>query len=440
MLRNFLVFFLLLLPRASQGQSLEVRMDSLFDAENNASAPGVAVVIVRGDSIHFAKGYGIADLEHNIPITPNTVFMAASVSKQFTAYGMALLSKQDKISIQDTVTKYVPELQSLDSPITIEHLIHHTSGLKDEFSLLALAGYRMDDVITKEDILRLIFHQTDLNFESGTRYSYSNSGYTLLAEIIERISQQSFRSWMHQHVFQPLGMNDSHFRSSLGEVTPNIASGYITSDDGYKAQRVNYASVGASGLYTTALDLGRWLIALKNGEIGGIETRDLAQTRGVLSNGDTLNYAYGLSYGRFRGTPSIGHSGSHRGYRTWAGRFPDHDLGIVVLANLEELNPSLLAQKIASLFIEEKSLYPYEGTYYSTELNSTISITLESDTLRVHSRRGNLATLSRSGHNSFTSDIWYLSSLEFDRDANVVSGVHVSSGRSKNIWFQKLDP
>ncbi len=421
------------------GQSLETHVHSLFSSLDQPNTPGTAVVIVHGDSIHFAKGYGTADLEHNIPITPNTIFMGASVSKQFTAYGIALLAIQGKISLDDPVTDYIPELPPFTPPITIRHLVHHTSGLRDEFSLLALAGYRMDDVITKDNILHLLYRQNELNFDPGQRYMYSNSGYTLMAEIIERVSGQSFDDWMRDNFFLPLGMKNSQFRSNHGQITENVASGYVTASDGYKAQRINYSSVGASGLYTTALDLGRWLTALTQGEIGGIPTRELAHSRGILSNGDTLNYAFGLRYGRFRGTQFIGHSGSHRGFRAWAGRFPDHDLGIVVLGNLEEFNPSNMALKIATFFIEEKSLNVYEGRYHNHELGSTIYLSIESDTLRVHSRRGELATLSRTGRDSFSSDTWYLSSFEFQRENDRLTGVHISSGRSQDIWFEKID-
>ena len=438
MLRKFFALCLLMSAWPAFGQSLEAHMDSLFALMDHTDTPGAAVAIVRGDSVQFAKGYGIADLEHDIPVTPNTVFMAASVSKQFTAYGIALLANQGKISLDDPVTDYIPELPNFQYPMTIRHLVHHTSGLRDEFSLLALAGYRMDDVITKDDILRLIYQQKDLNFDPGERYMYSNSGYTLMAEIITRVSGQSFRDWMHENLFRPLGMASSQFRSERGQTIENVASGYITASDGYKAQRVNYSSVGASGLYTTALDLGRWLIALKRGDVGGIETRDLAHSRGILSDGDTLTYAFGIRYGWFRGTRSIGHSGSHRGYRTWAGRFPEYDLGIAVLGNLEEFNPSNMAQKIAAFFIEEKNLDAYKGTYHSRELGSTIYISVRSDTLRVRSRRGELATLSRTGRDSFSSDTWYMNSFEFKREGDSLTGVHISSGRSQDVWFEKI--
>ncbi len=439
MLRNILILCLLSLTWTASGQSLENSVDSLFSSIDQPDTPGAAIAIIRGDSIYLAKGYGMADLEHNIPVTASTVFMAASVSKQFTAYGIALLAIRGEISLQDPVTDYIPELTRFNSPITIQHLVHHTSGLRDEFNLLALAGYRMDDRITRADVLRLLYQQRTLNFDPGTQYLYSNSGYTLMAEIIKRVSRQSFSDWTRENLFHPLGMANSYFRGIPGQVTRNVASGYVTTPEGYKAQRVNYSSVGASGLYTTALDLGQWLIALKNGDLGGAETRDLVHTRGVLASGDTLNYAFGLTYGRFRGTQSIGHSGSHRGYRAWAGRFPDHDLAIVVLGNLEEFNPSEMAHKVAALFVKETSLYAYEGTYHSRELGSTVYISLVSDTLRVHSSRGRLATLSRKAQDSFASDTWYLSSLQFKRESSRLTGFSVSSRRSQDVWFEKLD-
>lgn len=439
MLRKILILCFLTSGHLALGQSLETQVDSLFSSMDKPDVPGAAVVIMRGDSVHFAKGYGIANLEYNIPITPETVFLVASVSKQFTAYGIALLEAHGEISLNAPVTDYIPELHAFTPPITIRHLVHHTSGLRDEFALLSLAGYRMDDVITKDDILRLIYRQRALNFDPGTEYQYSNSGYTLMAEIIERVSGQSFSDWTRDSLFLPLGMTKSHFRSEHGKVIPDVASGYITAPNGYKAQRVNYSSVGASGLYTTALDLGKWLAALKHGTIGGEKTRDLAHTRGVLTNGDTLTYAFGLTHGQFRGTRSIGHSGSHRGFRAWAGRFPEYDLGIVVLGNLEEFNPSNMAMNVAALFIDDKHLNAYEGTYYSEELGSTLYITMEADTLRLHSRRGRLATLSRTGLNSFYSDAWYLSALEFKQEGDSLVGFSASSGRTQEVWFKKMN-
>ena len=440
MVRKFLFLCALTAAMPAAGQSLHDRIDAIFAPWDQPDKPGAAVVVTRGDAIIHARGYGVAQLEYGIPITPSTVFMVASVSKQFTAYGIALLSLQGAIDLDAPVRKYVPELHEYAMPITVRQLVHHTSGLRDEFGLLAMAGYRMDDVITKDDILRLILRQRHLNFEPGSQYLYSNSGYTLMAEIIERVTGQSFREWTRTTLFDALGMKDSHFRDDHTSVIPNLAQGYITSGDSYENQLVNYSSVGASGLYTTALDLARWLTNLDEGFIGGPEARSLAHTRGVLSDGDTLDYAFGLSVGQFRGTRKVGHSGSHRSYRAWAGRFPEYDLGIVILSNLEEFNPSQVAEQVAAWFIDDHGLSEFAGVYYSGELDTRFTLTLRNDSLRLGTQRGFETTLQRSGLNSFNSPVWYLSEVKFKREEGRIAGLYVSYGRTRDVWFGRLDP
>jgi len=415
-------------------------VDDLFAAWDRPDSPGAAVVISRGDSVFYARGYGAAQLDYGVPITPRTVFMVASVSKQFTAYSIALLAMQGKVDLDAPVRRYLPELHEYAMPITVRQLIHHTSGLRDEFGLLAMAGYRMDDVITKDDILRLIYRQRKLNFEPGSEYLYSNSGYTLLAEITERITGQSFSAWTRAMIFEPLGMHDSHFRDDHSTVIAGLAQGYVTSGDSYRMQLVNYASVGASGLYTTAPDLARWLQYLGDDSAEGSDIRSLVHTRGALANGDTLDYAFGLAHGQFRGARRIGHSGSHRGFLTWAGRFPDHDLSIVILSNLEEFNPSDMANQVAALFIEDESLVNFEGVYYSGELDTRYTLSVREDSLRLQTARGLETTLRRTGLNTFVSPTWYLSEISFSREDSRITGLSVSYSRTRDVRFARLDP
>ena len=440
MVRKIFILFVLTCTTPAFGQPSHYSIDALFAPWDTPDTPGAALVITLGDSIYHARGYGVAQLEYGVPITPTTVFLVASVSKQFTAYAVALLAVQGALRLDDPVRKFVPELHETTPPITIRQLVHHTSGLRDEFGLLALAGYRMDDVITKDNILRLAYRQRKLNFDPGAEYLYSNTGYTLLAEITERVTDETFSDWTRKNIFVPLGMSESHFRDDHTSIVQNGAQGYLTSDVGYKAQLVNYASVGASGLYTTALDLAKWLQNLKHGTIGGETVRSLVHERGVLSNGDTLSYAFGLRHGQFRGTPRVGHSGSHRGFRTWAGRFPAHDLGIIVLSNLEEFNPSAMALKVAGLFVEDEGLAALEGTYYSEETDATFTVTLSTDTLRLRTHRGFEAVLERTGMDSFSSDTWFLTQLTFKRDAKGIRGFEASSSRIRGVWFSRLDP
>ena len=440
MVRKILLLCAAMCTAQASGQSLEDRVDDLFAAWDRPDSPGAVIVISRGDSVFYARGYGAAQLDYGVPITPRTVFMVASVSKQFTAYSIALLALQGKVDLDAPVRRYVPELHEYAMPITVRQLIHHTSGLRDEFGLLAMAGYRMDDVITKDDILRLIYRQRKLNFEPGSEYLYSNSGYTLLAEITERVTGQSFNEWTRATVFEPLGMHDSHFRDDHSTVIADLAQGYVTSGDDYKMQLVNYASVGASGLYTTALDLALWLQHLGDAAAEGRKIRSLVHTRGILANGDTLDYAFGLAHGQFRGTRRIGHSGSHRGFLTWAGRFPDHDLGIVILSNLEEFNPSDMTNQVAALFIEDETLVDFDGVYYSGELDTRYTLSVREDSLRLQTARGIETTLRRTGRNTFVSPVWYLSEISFKRENGRIAGLSVSYGRTRDVWFTRLDP
>lgn len=440
MVRKILLLCAAIWALPAAGQSVQNRVDNLFATWDRPDTPGAVIVITRSDTIFYARGYGMAQLDYGVPITPSTVFMVASVSKQFTAYGIALLALQGAVDLDASVRTYVPELHEYSMPITVRQLVHHISGLRDEFGLLAMAGYRMDDVITKDDILRLVYRQRNLNFEPGSEYLYSNSGYTLMAEITERVTGQSFRQWTQTNLFDPLGMQDTHFRDDHTTVIRNLAQGYLSDGDSYKMQLVNYASVGASGLYTTALDLAKWLKNLNHGTIGGDPALQLVHSRGVLTSGDTLDYAFGLSLGQLRGTRRVGHSGSHRSFRTWAGRYPEHDLGIVILSNLEEFNPSAMADQVAALFIADRTLTDYEGVYYSGELDTRYTLAVRDDTLRLHTLRGSEIPLNRAGSDSFRSSVWFLSEIDFKREQGRISGLSVSYGRAREIWFNRLDP
>ena len=439
MVRKIILLCGLLTAIPAQAQTLQHRIDSLFAPWNHPDKPGAAVVLMRGDSLLHAAGYGAAHLEYDVPITPSTVFMVASVSKQFTAYAIAMLAAEGALSLDDAVRSHVPELHAFEPPVTIRQLIHHTSGLRDEFALLAMAGYKMDDVITKDDILRLAYRQRNLNFEPGTEYLYSNTGYTLLAEIVERVTGITFSDWTQEHLFDPLQMHQTHFRNDHSTVVADLAQGYYLSDSTYKAQWVNYSSVGASGLYTTALDLARWLQNLNEGTVGSAAAA-MVHERGVLAGGDTIAYAFGLSHDQFRGTRTIGHSGSHRGYRAWAGRVPAYDLSVAVLGNLEEFNPSEMAYSVLGLVIDDVNLADYAGSYYSAELDMMYTVTAVADGLRLRSRRGDTIHLSRTGMDEFSSETWYMSTVGFKREDGRVAGFDVSSRRASQTWFSRLDP
>ena len=414
-------------------------IDTLFAEWDKPDSPGAALVVMRGNEIIYEKGYGSANLEYGLPITPRSVFLVASVSKQFTAFAIAMLAEQGTLSLDDDIRKHVPEMHDFGTPITLRHLIHHTSGLRDEFDLLGMAGWRMDDVITKEMILHLAYRQRALNFEPGSEYSYCNTGYTLLAETVERVTGQSFRAWTTKNLFEPLGMAQSHFHDDYRMVVPDRVQGYVKDGDGFKKEVYSYQSVGASGLFTTAEDLAKWVRNFEDGTVGGPAVLEQVHERGILTNGDTLSYAFGLGHGTYKGHRRISHSGWHRGFRTYLLRFPDDDLAFILLGNLESFNPVEKTLQIADLYFAPPpdKLAEYTGDYYSEELDTTYTLAVEDDRLVLHHRRNDAATLAFDGPDQFTTTAWYFDKLVFSREDDTVTGFKASTDRARNVRFVK---
>ncbi len=335
--------------------NLSQKVDQLFAAWDRDSTPGAAVAVVRDGEIVHTGGYGLAQLEYDIPIDQSSVFHVASVSKQFTAFAVLMLAAQGRLSLGDDIRTYLPDLHDYGHTITIRHLLHHSSGLRDQWSLLTMAGWRMDDVITRDQILRLVERQRELNFDPGTEYLYTNTGFTLLAEIVARVTGQSFRSWTEQHIFAPLGMENTHFHDDHQTVVPNRAYSYqFNPAGGFKKAVLSYANVGATSLFTTLEDLVKWAVNFETGEVGGPDIIRQMRTRGVLNSGDTLDYAMGQAIGSYRGLLALYHAGADAGYRAYLLRFPYHRLSVVLMANLASIDAGRLARQVAELFLENE--------------------------------------------------------------------------------------
>lgn len=348
---------LLATPRTNGAQpssdALARRVDSLFSFYARTDAPGLAVAAVRDGQIVLARGYGLADLEHRIPITPSTVFDVASVSKQFAGLAIAMLVEQGKVRLADDVRRYIPELPDMGRPITIDHLVHHTSGLRDWPGTLAVAGWRFDDVISFDQILRMARYQRTLNFVPGSEYTYSNTGYNLLAEVVQRVTGQSFRQWTHEQLFVPLGMQRTVFRDDHTMVIPDRAFGYARASDGsWRATTNNLTALGSSSMMSTVEDLARWVINFDSARVAGPTALAMARTRGVLNDGRTIPYAFGVSHGEHRGAPTVGHSGSWASFATYVVHFPAQRAGVVVLANSPMVNASRAAFQVADVLLE----------------------------------------------------------------------------------------
>lgn len=333
-------------------RDIAARVDSLFAPHNRTDAPGLAVAVVRDGRMIFAKGYGMADLEHRVPITPATVFDVASVSKQFAGMAIAMLADQGKLRLDDDVRRYIPEMADMGHPITINHLVHHTSGLRDWPGTLGVAGWRMDDVISFDQILTMAIHQRTLNFVPGAEYTYSNTGYNLLAEVVQRVTGKSFRAWTEENLFAPLGMRRSVFRDDHALVVADRAFGYARAADGsWRHTTNNLTALGSSSLLSTVEDLARWVVNFDSARVGGARALAMTRTRGVLNDGSTIPYAFGVSHGEYRGAPTVAHSGSWASFVSYLVHFPQQRLGVVVLANTPAVNASRSAFQVADIFL-----------------------------------------------------------------------------------------
>jgi CubicO group peptidase (beta-lactamase class C family) len=351
---------------AQNPQSAETtssRVDAVFKKMDSTVSPGCALSVMKDGKIIYERGYGMADLDHNIPITPGTVFHVASMSKQFTAASIILLAQQGKLSLDDPVRKYIPELPDFGTPITIRQLIHHTSGLRDQWSLLGLDGWRYSlDLITDDDVLYVISHQKELNYPPGTKELYSNTGYTLLAQIVKRLSRESFRDFTSAHIFQPLNMPSTHFRDDHAEIVKNIAYGYEPSKDTYRISITNFDTVGATSLMTTVQDLAHWDENFYDPRVGGQALINQLLERGKLNNGEQIDYASGLVIGTYRGLKTVDHAGADAGYRSDMIRFPDQHFSSACLCNLATANPSELNRKVADIYMA-KEMKPAEPAH-----------------------------------------------------------------------------
>lgn len=319
--------------------------DAIFARYNKVDSPGCSVAVVRAGKIDFARGYGMADLDHDIALSPRSVFHVASLSKQFTAMSVVLLAADGKLSLDDPVRKHLPAVP--DFGITLRHLLHHSSGLRDQWSLLNLAGWRLsEDVVRDEDVMDLVGRMRELNFKPGERYLYSNTGYTLLAQVVRRVSGQTLREFTRARIFEPLGMNDTHFRDDHQETVKGMAYGYTPSPGGFRQSIPHYDTVGASSLLTTVEDLAKW-----DATFDRFGAKLLEKTR--LTSGAEIPYRFGLLDDKWRGTRSIEHAGADAGYRAHYLRLPEHALSVICLCNTTA-NPSQLVREVAAKWLDGK--------------------------------------------------------------------------------------
>ena len=299
-----------------------------------APAPGCAAAVSLSGETVFEKAFGLADLEHDVPNTPQTIFESGSVAKQFTAAAIVLLQQDGKLSLDDPVRKYIPELPDYGSPLTIRHLLNHTSGIRDWGTVMSLTGAgRGDRVISQDLALDVITHQRALDFTPGSEYSYSNSGYNLVAIIVERVSKQKFATFLDERLFKPLGMKNSSLRDDYQRIVPGRAQAYARQGNGPWRLNMPFMNVyGNGGLLTTVGDWMKWNAMLDSKSLGA-PLVDALETRGVLNDGRKISYALGLTVDTYKGLKDVSHGGATAGYQTFLARYPDNKVSVAVMCN-----------------------------------------------------------------------------------------------------------
>lgn len=535
-------------PGALAEDSFASRIDGIFSEWNRADSPGCSLSVIKDGKIVYEKGYGLANLEYGIPITPKTLFHVASVSKQFTAFAILLLEREGKLSLDDDIRKYLPYVPDFGRTVTIRNLLNHTGGLRDQWDLTSIAGWADEDVITQEQIERILSRQRELNFIPGDRHLYSNSGYTLLANIVEKVSGQPFCAYTKAHIFEPLGMKSSFFRLDQDMIIRDRSYSYAKDASGiFKNSILSYANVGATSLFSSASDMALWMDNFFTGKVGGREVIKEMTTQGILNDGKKISYCCGVVADEYRGLRRINHSGADAGYRSYVGVFPEEKLGIAVLCNLGPMSPDKLAMKVAELYLgsrmkkvveygkgsrvklqpgdlkkfegkyetdslgvfsaevkgdklmlnspligeaeliplsgksfyvegrnmpvtfkedstghvigciinegsesameasavhtldlTEKDLRGYEGRYYSTELETLYTVTVEKGKLTLTNIHTGTLGLDASAKDRFCDDASGMMKILFERDGTgAVTGLRWSAWRSKNILFKK---
>ncbi len=459
------IFALLLCvgPTAQQ-HSAWTAVDALFADVARADSPGCALAVFQGGRIAYERGYGMADLERDVPITPASVFYVGSLSKQFTAFAAALAASEGKLSLDDEVQKWIPELPDYGSPLTVRHLVHHTSGLRDYNTLVDIAGRRNDEAFDNATVLRIVARQRALNFKPGDEYLYSNSGYVLLSLIVERATGTPLAGFAKARIFQPLGMRDTQFYDDVTRVVKNRAFAFDKSVAGDWHDNTPHSQrTGAGGVLTTLCDLLAWDNNVYEPKVGTSALISQVHETGTLTSAKPLTYAYGLQIGQYRGQRIVEHGGALGGYRAHLLRFPAARTSVACLCNFGTSDPGTRARRVADQVLRERFQQPvpastpasrsgdspnaplvkltasqldeYVGPYLSDEVDTTFVFDADSAGLRLKRERDSSPTALRAlapdrfGFRGMT--------IRFLRQNGRVIGLAVDAGRVVDIRFTK---
>ena len=435
---RWLVFVLCAGPLASIAVRAEksAQVDAMFAERVAAERPGCAVVVVKDGAVAYENGYGIADLEHHVKISPQTVFDVASVAKQFTGLGVAMLIEQGKLQVTQDIRSILPRVPDFGRTITIDNLLHHTSGLRDWPETLALSGVDWAAPITLNLILGMVEHQRELDFLPGEEFQYSNTGYNLLAAAVAQVTGQPFQKWMSDNIFVPLGMARTFVADNPAALVADRAESYApTGKNGYVRAVSQAAAQGSSSVFTTADDMGKWLLNFDSARVGGRSAIQMTWQGSTLQNGNQVKYGFGWELGEYYGIPGVEHSGSWADYVSDVVVVPDQRFAAAVLCNAPDVSTHGIAIKLAAIYLPDvpktapplppakpsvaykpnpKSWDKYLGTY---RLGPSWLLTISRDkqSLIAQASHEDKFEMTQTGENKFFVEAYH-SSVEFSVD------------------------
>lgn len=349
----------------------KAEIDNLFVEWDKPHVPGAALGIIQDGKLIYTRGYGMANLEYGIPINSKSVFRIGSTSKQFTAACIILLAQKNKLKLSDTLDKFFPDFPSYAKDITVQHLLNHTSGIRDYFTLADLKGLRADDYFDDDDLMHWLESQQSLNFKPGEEFSYTNSGYWLLGQIVNKVAEMNMAEFARKEIFKPLGMINTHFHNDHNHIVKNRASGYYPKDnDNFRINMTTLNMIGDGGIFTTIEDILLWDNAFYQSTVLNTEFWDLMLKKTQLNNSKMINYASGLAISEYKGLKSIHHAGAFAGFKSQLLRFPDHHTSIVLFANRGDTSPGDMASKVADIILKDKFV---ENPPIKPQLNNDIN-------------------------------------------------------------------
>ncbi len=380
------------------------RVDGIFAQWDSPESPGCALSVSRAGETLLVRAWGMADLEHGVPNTPSTVFEGGSLAKQFTAAAVVLLALDGKLSLDDDVRTHIPEVRDYGTPVTLRRLMTHTSGMRDWGSVASISGWgRGARSHRHAHVLDIVSRQSALNFEPGHEYSYSNTGYNLLAMVVDRASGMPFAQFSRERIFEPLGMRDTQWRDDYRRIVPRRSTAYSVREGDFVVDRPIEHVHGNGGILSTVGDLEIWNAALADGRLGGEEFVRVMHDRATLNDGRRISYAGGLRVGTFAGVRSVTHTGSTAGYRGFLGRYPDQRLSVAILCNAGDADPGALGGQVARAFLGAEAapdpepdegislpaadLEALTGLYREVDTGDPLRVTLEHGALRAANQR-----------------------------------------------------